>query len=71
MVAHFMIIFAILVLRLTHGGILLKNSEIPDAPYEYPAEPEEYPFSPDPVEPGYPELPEPEPSQTPEPGYEN
>ncbi|STY18549.1 Uncharacterised protein [Legionella quateirensis] len=30
----------------------------------------EYPITPEPFEPGYPELPEPEPIQTPEPGYE-
>jgi hypothetical protein len=48
----------------------LRNSEIPDDPFEYPEEPMEYPINPEPLEPGYPELPEPEPIQTPEPGYE-
>lgn len=48
----------------------MNNGEIPDEPYEVPAEPIEYPLNPEPFEPGYPEFPEPEPSQTPEPGYE-
>lgn len=48
----------------------MKYSEIPDKPDEYPEVPMEYPFEPDPVEPGYPELPEPEPIQKPEPGFE-
>ncbi len=44
--------------------------EYPEQPDEYPEEPMEYPVEPDTYEPGYPELPEPEPIQTPEPGYE-
>jgi hypothetical protein len=47
-------------------GIIL-NSEIPDEPYEFPDEPQEYPLNPEPIEPGYPGTPEPEPSQAPEP----
>jgi hypothetical protein len=52
------------------GGYMNNVTEIPDEPYEVPLEPDEYPIEPDPYEPGYPEMPEPEPSQTPEPGYE-
>lgn len=64
-------------LELTKKGDTLNTTEIPEQPIEYPEEPSEYPEqpleypdNPEPLEPGYPELPEPEPSQTPEPGFE-
>ena len=45
----------------------MNNSEIPDDPYEFPTEPLEYPANPQPYEPGYPDSPEPDPSQIPVP----
>ncbi|HHG8550848.1 TPA: hypothetical protein ACPYQM_001451 [Legionella pneumophila] len=48
---------------------MINNIETPEQPIEYPEEPSEYPEQP--LEyPDNPELPEPEPSQTPEPGFE-
>lgn len=45
----------------------MKNSgEIPE-PNEIPDFPDEYPSNPEPIEPGDPNRPEPEPMQTPEP----
>ncbi len=45
----------------------MSQIEFPDTPNEFPTTPEEYPESPQPLEPSYPGIPEPEPSQTPEP----
>lgn len=45
----------------------MKNSEVPEEPNEFPDKPNEYPSNPEPLEPGYPGVPEPEPSQRPEP----
>ena len=47
--------------------VILNNSEIPARPNEYPDVPKEYPLNPQPLEPGYPGTPEPEPIQRPEP----
>ena len=45
------------------------GGDIPD-PNEYPDTPNEYPTDPEPLEPGYPATPEPEPSEVPEPDME-
>lgn len=64
-------------LELSERGDTLNTTETPEQPIEYPEEPSEYPEqpleypdNPEPLEPGYPELPEPEPVQIPEPGFE-
>lgn len=54
----------------TAKGVVLENSEVPQVPDEIPSVPNEYPVNPEPIEPGYPGSPEPEPIDTPEPNGE-